>query len=418
MLPAQCALEFIGRRHPPAHLLEPAHQEEHTMHLPVSRRTFAATLAAGLASLPGGVAAESEGGASRGQRIPSPTHRVITERFKKPIVISSANGYTFGATRVAFEKLQAGADTLDAVIAGVNMNENDPKDISVGYGGLPNADGVVQLDACCMHGPTNLCGAVGALEGYKNPSLVAKAVMDNTDHIFIVGEGAARFAHDLGFEKVDLLTDFARKTWLLWKETRSEPNPWGPGLDSPNYHEYLKHKAALLGIDPELQELAVSKVFHPPTGTINCMAVNEKGEISGVTTTAGLAWKIPGRVGDSPIIGAGLFVDGEIGAAGSTGRGEENIRIAGGHTVVEMMRRGMSPAAACLEALKRVANNFRAFPDRLKQVDLQYYALAVSGEYGAATLWDTGPNREPRQFAVHDGANRLEDMQHLMRRQG
>lgn len=378
----------------------------------LSRREFAAGLAAGVSGATVLSAAETRPG------------KETTSLFqgaggggKRPVVISSGNGYTYGATQRAYEKLIAGEDTLDAVIAGVNLVEDDPRDDSVGYGGLPNELGVVQLDACVMHGPTNRCGAVGALENCKNPSRVAKAVMDHTDEIFLVGTGATQFAKDYGFEQVDLLTEHARKVWLLWRETRGLRDSWGPGLDSPDFRKLMQTKAKRLGIAAEEREVAIQRILYPPTGTINCLGVNAKGEISGVTTTSGLAFKICGRVGDSPIIGAGCFVDGEVGGGGSTGRGEENIRVCGGHTLVELMRHGMHPREAVMEVLQRVAHNFRAFPDRLKLFDLSFYALRVDGAYGVASLWDrpvAGGAR--RQFAINDGSNRLEDMLYLMKR--
>ena len=394
----------------------------------ISRRQFAAGLTAGLGSVPSLLGADPP----RAERAEAPG-RVPQEAggsHKRPIVISSANGYRFGATRVAYEKLAADADTLDAVIAGVNMNELDPEDTSVGYGGLPNEEGEVTLDSCCMHGPTMQCGAVACLKRVKTPSLVAKAVMEHTDEIVLVGGDATRFAYDYGFELVDLLTDKARRIWMLWRETRSLRDSWGAGLLSPRYEEVqdqkkngpglrraVEKKAAELGIPPEDREIAVNSVLYPPHGTINCLGVNAKDEISGVTTTSGLAWKIAGRVGDSPILGAGCYVDGEVGGAGSTGRGEENIRIVGGHTVVEMMRQGKSPKDACLQALKRVQHVFRSFPERLAKVDLNYYALRVDGAYGAASLWGPAGKHRP-QFAVNDGENRLEDMAYLLERTG
>lgn len=394
-----------------------------------TRRQFAATLASGLGAAP----------LLHTLPLPAATAALLEQQqhrtWKRPVVISSVNGYRYGATDVAYRKLQEGADTLDAVIAGVNRNELDPNDMTVGYGGLPNEEGVVQLDSCCIHGPTMLAGAVGALEGCKTPSLVARAVMEHTDEIFLVGEGANRFACEMGFPQENLLTEKARKTWMLWKETRSLRDSWGPGLLSPNYekfqqlkrqgagteppggfHRQLKSAAERLGIPEEDQELAIRHVLFPPTGTINCLAVNAKGEISGVTTTSGLAWKIPGRVGDSPIIGAGCYVDGEIGAAGSTGRGEANIRTVGGHTVVELMRQGKSPLEACLEALRRVQHLFRHMPDRLRLFDLQFYALRVDGAWAAATLWRPKSDAYHQQFAVNDGVNRVEEMAWLLER--
>jgi len=316
----------------------------------------------------------------------------------RPIIVSSANGFEHLDSGMAI--LKSGGDTLDAALAVVTKVEDDPNDDSVGYGGLPNEDGVVELDASVMHGPTRRAGAVASVQKIKNPSLVAKAVMEKTNHVFIVGSGALQFAVDEGFVPMNLLTDRSRLAWLAWKAQSSEN--WRPGLDSPEW----KAKLATLLDTPERmawREHIEDVVAHPRTGTINCLAVNAKGEISGTTTTSGLSWKIAGRVGDSPVIGAGLFVDGEIGGAGSTGRGEENIKISGGHTIVEMMRRGSSPTDACLEALHRVARNYQAFPERLKQFHIQFYALNKHGEYGAGSLWGKHPNGNRVHYAVHDG---------------
>lgn len=336
------------------------------------------------------------------------------------IVIASANGLR-ACTR-AMEILKAGGDTLDAVIAGVNINEEDPEDSSVGYGGLPNEDGVVELDASVMHGPTRRCGAVAALRNIKTPSKVARLVMERTDHVMLVGEGALRFAKAHGFKEEDLLTDKARLAWLVWKESLRDPqghSNWSDGLDAP-----VKPTARLRRMFPEADEATLAWAWevatNPPTGTINCLALNDKGEISGVTTTSGLAWKIHGRVGDSPLLGAGLWVDQDVGAAGSTGRGEENIRVAGAHSIVEAMRRGLTPKEACLEALRRVARNFDNDVRRLAQFDLTFYALRKDGEYGSASLWN-GTLRAgkllPRRFAVNDGAgSRLEPCAFLLER--
>jgi N4-(beta-N-acetylglucosaminyl)-L-asparaginase len=260
---------------------------------------------------------------------------------------------------------------------------------------------VVQLDACVMHGPTGRCGAVGDIESFKNPSLVARVVMEKTNHTFLVGAGATKFAADEGFQPMNLLTERSRLAWLAWKAKTTEN--WRPGLDSPQWKAQLTE---LLDTPEKLtwREHIESVVEHPQTGTINCLAIDANGNISGTTTTSGLAWKINGRVGDSPLIGAGLFVDNEVGAAGSTGRGEENIKIAGGHTIVEMMRKGMSPSDACLEALHRVAKNYKAFPDRLKLFRIQFYAINKDGQHGAGSLWAmSAVTGKTIQYAVHDG---------------
>ncbi len=315
----------------------------------------------------------------------------------EPVVIASANGLE--AVKKAGTIIEDGGDTLDAVIAGVNLVENDPEDTSVGYGGLPNEDGVVELDSCVMHGPTCRAGSVAALRNIKTPSRVAKVVMDRTDHVMIVGEGALRFARAHGFEEVNLLTDKARKIWLRWKETMSDRDDWIAPPEVP---------------DGDSRSSARTEV--PFTyGTINCCAVNAAGDLSGVTTTSGLSYKIPGRVGDSPIIGAGLYVDNKIGAAGSTGRGEAVIKTCGAHTVVEGMRNGLSPIEACLAALRRIVETTTEKrllrQDGRPNFDVKFYAIAQDGRYGAASIWSGA------RFAVYrDGTNRHEPCEYLFKR--
>jgi N4-(beta-N-acetylglucosaminyl)-L-asparaginase len=321
---------------------------------------------------------------------------------------------------MAMALIKRGMDTLDAAIKGVNIVEDDPKDRSVGYGGLPNEEGVVELDACVMHGPTRRAGAVASLRDIKNPSKVAKAVMERTDHILLVGEGALRFALAHGFKQENLLTDESREIWLRWKERMSDRDGWGPGLDSP------ETKTSNLSQERELklETMARAYITLPPTGTITCLVVNEKGDISGTTTTSGRAFKIPGRVGDSPLIGCGLFVDNDIGAAGATGKGEECIKINGAHTIVEMMRRGMSPTDACLEALKRIARNHNNNMAKLRQIGMDFYAVNKQGEHGGASLWsheesttDNGIKLSRAKYAVHDGKeNKLVESAYLFER--
>jgi N4-(beta-N-acetylglucosaminyl)-L-asparaginase len=321
------------------------------------------------------------------------------------VVIASDNGLR-ACTR-AMQVLKSGGDTLDAAVAGVNINEEDPEDNSVGYGGLPNEDGVVELDACVMHGPTRRAGSVASIRNIKTPSKIAKLVMEQTDHVMLAGDGALRFARAHGFAEDNLLTEKSRVAWLVWKQSLRDAqghSNWIPGLDAPAKKAALERMFP--GVDRETLAWAWDVAVHPPTGTINCLARNAAGEMSGVTTTSGLAWKIPGRVGDSPIIGAGLYVDQDVGAGGSTGRGEENIRVAGGHTIVENMRHGMSPKDACLDVLKRIARNFDNDSARLAQFDISFYALRKDGEYGSAALWSGSVKQGkvvPRQFSVNDG---------------
>ena len=336
-------------------------------------------------------------------------------RGSRPLVISSANGLR--ATAKAMEMIRAGKDTLDAVVAGVAIVEDDPKDMSVGYGGLPNEDGVVELDASVMHGPTRRAGAVASIQKIKNPAQVAKLVMERTAHVLLVGAGALRFALAHGFKEQELLTDEARIVWLRWKERMSDDDGWGPGTGAPPDSKQSKLYDGT-SVRADLLALADEYIAHPPTGTINCLAINERGDISGTTTTSGLFHKLAGRVGDSPLIGCGLFVDNEVGAAGSTGLGEECIKINGAHTVVEMMRKGLSPTDAALEACKRVAASHNNDKAKLKKFGITFYALNKNGEHGAADLWGYSVNsrgeRKRGQYAVHDGKeNKLHDVAYL-----
>jgi N4-(beta-N-acetylglucosaminyl)-L-asparaginase len=327
---------------------------------------------------------------------------------KRPLIISSANG--LHALDRGMDILKKGGDTLDAVVAAVTVVEDDPNDDSVGFGGLPNEEGEVELDASCMHGPTGRAGSVASVRRIKNVSHLAKTVMERTNHVMIVGEGAHRFAIDEGFEDLNLLTERSRLAWLAWKASTSFN--WRPGIDSPesvqkSSIEGYNQKIAAIFDTPEKRTWLPhiqNVIGHPPTGTIPCMAVDAKGDISATTTTSGLAWKIPGRVGDSPIIGAGCFVDNEVGAAGSTGKGEENIKISGGHTIVEMMRRGKSPSDACLEAMSRVAHNYKKDKKKLATFHIFFYAINKDGVHGAASLWRSGYDQDKHAtYAVHDG---------------
>lgn len=320
---------------------------------------------------------------------------VMAPKGVKPVVISSANGNEFKnggdmtCVQKAFTMITQGSDVLDALIAGVNLVELDPLDDSVGYGGLPNAEGVVQLDSCCMHGPKKRAGGVASLEGVRTPSLVARAVMETTDHHLLVGKGAQEFARAMGFKiEDDLNTEHSRQLWLEWKR-RTDPSHY---LD-PKERAEVGLKAAM--------QMAREGLIDPEHlwGTINCDGINAKGEICGVTTTSGLSWKIPGRVGDSPILGAGLYVDGAVGAAGSTGRGEANLYNLSSFLIVEALRRGAHPKDAGMEALKRVVSNTvekRLLNDRRQpSFGLNFYVLNARGEHAGVSMY-------PAKYAVCD----------------
>ncbi len=339
---------------------------------------------------------------------------------KLPIIVSAGNGFPY--IDRGYQQLNAGADTLEAAISVVRGPEDDPNDDSVGLGGLPNEEGVVELDASCMHGPSRRAGAVGGVRNIRSMAQLAREVMLHTGHVMLVGEGAERFAVARGFKREDLLTEESRKVWLLWKESHADW--WGPGLADPNWQDRLRGRvasgeadrhyqkllamAAELGVSPAARTAAVHKVLFPPTGTIHCSALNARGEMSGCTTTSGLAWKLPGRLGDSPIIGAGCYTDQDVGSAGATGSGEENIKVAGAHTIVENMRRGMTPFEAGMDALKRVVRNYGGDMKRLKYIDMTYYILRKDGAYAGVSLWTGYEPGKPHAIAVHDGTARLE----------
>lgn len=335
-----------------------------------SRRTFLGT---GLAGVGAALVPHTAAGAPKpkaGAATPSPMGAPL-------LAVLCSRGERWGrdVNSAAWRVLGAGGASLDAVVEGAKITELDPEDQSVGYGGLPNEEGVVQLDASVMSGKLKKSGAVGALERIKTPSEVARAVLLRTNHVMLVGEGALRFARAHGFQEENLLTEKSRLAWLKWKENLSSSDDWIP----PANGVYVDRNGR-------------------PTGTINVLAVDQAGDVSGCTTTSGLAFKIPGRLGDSPIVGAGLYVDPETGAAGATGRGEEVIKTCGSFAVVEAMRRGLSPEDACLDALQRIVRWTQASPP----FNVKYVALRRDGAAGCAALWGTssGPPEAALQTAA------------------
>lgn len=339
--------------------------------MPISRRRFV------------GLGAAAAGGLTLGRRAQAAIlEREIVHDFAgPPVVVSSANGIR-GVARAYDMITRQNADTLDAIIAGVNIEELDPEDQAVGLGGLPNEDGVVELDASCMHGPTKRAGAVAALQDIATPSNVAKAVMDYTDHILLVGPGAKKFALQMGFKEQNLLTEKSRLDWLKWKQCLNPNDNW---LDTPG-------PAGAGTPPPRTASIGYEHPLHLKftTGTINMNAVNARGDISSVTTTSGRSWKIPGRVGDSPIVGAGQYCDNTVGAAGSTGRGEANIKVCGAFLIVEFMRQGLSPEQACLRTIDRVIamTEPRLLENGRPLFDLEFYALAKDGRFGGASAYE------------------------------
>ena len=346
-----------------------------------SRRDFVRTGAAA------GLAAAS----ASGRRVFGQAAAVVTSKAAKPVVVSSANGNWFKnggpvtCVEKAYTQMVQGGDVLDALIEGVNLVELDPEDYSVGYGGVPNAEGVVQLDSSCMHGPRKRAGGVAALEGVRTPSKVAREVMNKTDHHLLVGAGAQKFAKQMGFAiEEDLNTPTSRKLWLEWKQ-RTDPSHFPTDKDREIASRETIQQMAREGL------LHASKMY----GTINCDGVNAKGEVCGVTTTSGLFFKIPGRVGDSPILGAGLYVDGDVGAAGSTGRGEANLYGLSSFLIVENMRRGMHPKDAGMEALKRIRAHTVEKRLRNKNGDpnfnVNFYVINAKGEFAGVAMYAEDP---------------------------
>jgi N4-(beta-N-acetylglucosaminyl)-L-asparaginase len=378
----------------------------------VSRRDFLGTGAVAAASL--ALPSVASGSPLRALAEHGEPASMPVALARLPIVVCSANGFyrdNPGGSPIkkAYDMIVAGADPLDAAIAGVNMVELDPNDMSVGLGGLPNEDGVVQLDASCMHGPTRRAGAVGCLEDIATPSLVAKAVMDRTDHIFLVGAGAKKFALEMGFKEQNLLTDKSREAWLKWKSRLNPNDSWLDIPDDSAPPRRPRVTPAPHGNEDEhvfLDERGVPHTF----GTINMNAIDAKGDIASVTTTSGISWKIAGRVGDSPIIGAGQYCDNGVGAAGSTGRGESNIKVCGAFLAVELMRQGKSPEEALLEVMRRVIamTEKRLLDDKGRPYfDLSYYAVTKDGRYAGSAAYEgatfavcdaTGPRVEPAVF--------------------
>ena len=386
----------------------------------MERRDFVKSTAAGLAAaaVPASLSAEAV------HRAPE----VLVRRANRPVLVADVSSIRFknggpesGIER-AFRGIAQGEDLLDALVAGVNIPELDPEETGIGYGGLPNADGVVQLDSCCMHGPNKWAGGVAAIEGVRTPSKVAQAVAELTDHHLIVGAGATKFARDIGFEiEDDLNTERSRALWMEWRR-RVDPSHWldpeerlkgvdrGRTETDPDRirrsREEMRERTAAFArasLDAGLSMVRDGLIpEHSFWGTTSLEAVDARGRICGITTTSGLAWKIPGRAGDSPILGAGQYVDNDVGACGSTGRGEANLFNLCAFLIVENMRAGMSPKDAGMAALKRVRTNTveaRLLNERgLPNFDLRFFILNKAGSYAGVALYGSGE----RTFAVCD----------------
>jgi N4-(beta-N-acetylglucosaminyl)-L-asparaginase len=324
-------------------------------------------------------------------RLPEPTTPPRQSAAGIPLIITSHSNETGQeALRQAWEILDGGGTALDAVERGANVIEVDPEDTSVGYGGLPNENGVIHLDASIMDGRTYNAGAVASLENIKTPSSVARLVMERTDHVILVGIGALEFARSFGFEEEDLHTERSRAAWLRWREEHTDRDDWGP----PD------HLRDLPGADGRGASLESEPLpFH--YGTTNVLAVDARGDISGITTTSGLSWKINGRIGDSPIIGAGLYVDNDIGAAGATGRGEDVIKSCASFYMVMRMGQGRTPQEACEDACELIVRKYQNVNPNFFPSE-KFVAINKVGEYGAASM---GNSRGRPRMSVRDAQN-------------
>lgn len=386
------------------------------------RRDFVKTTVQGIAvaTTPMVVSAQPE--ALDSEKHVSPA---VHTRRARPLCIADVssirftNGGSESAITRAFRGISSGEDVLDAIVAGVNIPELDPEERGIGYGGLPNADGVVQLDSCLMHGPKKWAGGVAGIEGVKTPSLIAKAVAELTDHHLIVGQGAQDFARALGFEiHDDLNTEESRTLWLEWRR-RVDPSHWLDPEDRVRRGRFPEQNGDQANpnasYDTRLQDFYSASLDaglsmvddnlipeHSFWGTTSLEGLSADGDICGVTTTSGLSWKIPGRAGDSPILGAGQYVDNEVGACGSTGRGEANLYNCASFLIVEFMRQGMSPKDAGMAALARVRDNTiesRLLNTRdLPNFDLRFFILNKQGDYAGVAMYGSSES----MFAVCD----------------
>jgi N4-(beta-N-acetylglucosaminyl)-L-asparaginase len=350
-----------------------------------------------------------------------------------PVILCKTTG-TLGID-AAYGLLKEGSDTLDAALHVATSQEDDPDDHSNGLGGLPNEAGEVQLDACCLHGPTRRSAAVAAVVGIRNVSLLARTVMERTGYPLLVGSDAQRFALAQGFSKEDLVTERSRQFWTVWKQVRAAgAAALGPVIDDPDWPaadrkahflaasqkdldttvHRLESLAVGAGIEPQWTWRAAYEALFPAADPLYVGAVNAKQELSGVATTSGLPWRLAGSSGDIAMLGAGCYLDPEVGSAGSSGHGAANVRIAGARTIVENMRMGMSPEEAGMDALHRIVRWYRNDMTALRFVEMVYYILRKDGAYGCVSLWHGDRTGHVRQFTVHDGVRRSEECRFLL----
>ena len=393
-----------------------------------SRRSFLATAAFSTAAL----ALSSRTGAQTHDmghmqhNEPEPERPAIP---RLPAVLSKATG-TAGID-AAYKMLFSGSDTLDAALHVCKTQEDDPKDHSTGLGALPNSQGEVQLDACCLHGPTRRAAAVGSVSGIRNISLLARALMDNTGNALLVGSDAQVFALSQGFVKEDLLTGRTRQNYALWNKIRSDPSLLATAAFNPTWSERLQkahaapgsqeefdllvHRCEPLalqaGLAPAMTWRAAFDVIAPRSQAVYVTTVDRNGLLSSASSSGGQPWRMPGVASDVATIGAGCFLDPAVGSAGASGNAEASIKIAGAHTIVENMQRGMSPEEAGMDALRRIVRWYNNDTNALRFIEVVYYILRKDGAYSGVSLWSGDSTGHVRQYTIKDAedARRTED---------
>ncbi len=398
----------------------------------LTRRHFLATAASSsaLAALGFGSDAQTQDMTHMQHGYPKPERPAIP---RLPALLCKVTG-TIGID-AAFKMLLDGRDTLDAALHVCQTQEDDAGDHSTGLGGLPNMRGEVRLDACCLHGPTRRAAAVASVPGIRNASLLARALMDHTGDALLVGSDAQAFAQAQGFPIQDLLTDRSRKTYALWNRVHSTPDLLGKGIydsswpeparkthflpDSQQELDLLVRKleplALQAGIEPAITWRAVFDTIAPAAEPLYVATINSKGQLSSASSSSGRPWRMAGVASDVATIGAGCFVDPDVGSAGSSGNAEANIRIAGAHTIIENMRMGMPPEEAGMDALRRIVRWYNNDMVALRFVEMVYYILRKDGAYGSVSLWHGDRTGHVRQFVIMDGETmrRTEDCRFL-----
>jgi N4-(beta-N-acetylglucosaminyl)-L-asparaginase len=403
----------------------------------VTRRDFFATAAISAACAATGARVNAQAPSSthaHGQDHASHNHpKPVPPTIPRlPVLLCKVTG-TVGID-AAYDRLKQGGDTLDAALHVTTAQEDDPDDHSNGLGGLPNEEGEVQLDACCLHGPTRRGAAVAAVSGIRNAALLARAVMEHTDYPLLAGLDAQPFALAQGFSKQDLVTEQSRRFWTVWREIRSSSASFGALIYDPQWPEaqrkahflsasqrdldMLVHRfegvAAQAGIGPQWTWRAAYEALFPAAEPLYVATANDKNEMSSAATTSGLPWRCAGGTGDIAMLGTGCYLDPEVGSAGSSGHGATNVRIAGARTIVENMRKGMSPEEAGMDALRRIVLWYRNDMTALRFVEMVYYILRRDGAYDCVSLWHGDRTGHVRQFTMHDGVRRSEECKFLL----